>query len=57
MLKKRWMLDEPIVVIILQHVNHTVMLYALNLYNGICQLFLNKTGKTFKNTRWKISTI
>ena len=57
MLKKRWMLDEPIVVIILQHVNHTVMLYALNLYNGIYQLFLNKTGKTFKNTRWKISTI
>lgn len=57
MLKKRWMLDEPIVVIILQHVNHTVMLYALNLYSGICQLFLNKTGKTFKNIRWKISTI
>ena len=41
------MLDEPIVVIILQHVNHSVMLYALNLYNDICQLFLNKTGKTF----------
>ena len=25
--------------------NQTVMLYALNLYREVCQLFLNKTGK------------
>lgn len=26
------------------------MLYALNLYNVICQLYLNKTEKMFLNT-------
>ena len=27
------------------HVNQTIMLYDLNLYSKVCQLFLNKTGK------------
>lgn len=40
------MLAEPIEIIISQlYVKHTVMLYALNLYVDVCQLFLNKTGK------------
>ena len=25
------------------------MLYTLNLYSAVCQLYLNKTGKKFKN--------
>ena len=29
------------------YVNQTVMLYILNLYSDICQLFLNKIGKNF----------
>ena len=36
---------EPIMVIISQHVNETLMLYALNLYSDVCELFLNKTRK------------
>ena len=27
------------------YVNQTIMLYALNVYSDICQLFLNKTGE------------
>lgn len=27
------------------HVNQTIMLYTLNLYSDVWQLFLNKTGK------------
>ena len=26
------------------YVNQTIMLYALNSYSDVCQLFLNKTG-------------
>ena len=46
---RRWMLAEPTVVIISQYVSvKTVMLYALNLYSDVCQLFLNKAGKVIK---------
>lgn len=27
------------------YVSHTIMVYILNLYTDVCQLFLNKTGK------------
>ena len=27
------------------YVSQTIMLYALNLYGDVCQLFLNKTGE------------
>ena len=30
------------------HVNQTIMLYILNLYSDVCQLYLNKTEKTNK---------
>ena len=37
------------------YVNQIIMLYALNLYSDVCQLFLNKTGKNnkmnFKNIK------
>ena len=41
------MIDEPIVAMISQYmyINETIMIHALNLYSGACQLFLNKTGK------------
>ena len=29
------------------YVNQTIMLYTLNLYSDVCQLFLNKTGNIF----------
>ena len=35
------------------YVNQTVMLYALNLYSEVCQLFLNKTGKKWKTNKSK----
>jgi len=40
------MLAELIVVIISQYmyVTHIIMLYILNLYSDMCQLFLSKTG-------------
>ena len=44
---RRWILVEPIVVIILQYINQTIISSALNLYSDICQLFLNKAGKKF----------
>ena len=43
---RRWLLVEPIMVIILQYINQTIVASALNLYSDICQLFLNKAGKT-----------
>ena len=46
---RRWMLAEPRVVIISQYISiETVMLYALNLYSDVYQLFLNKAGKVIK---------
>lgn len=33
------------------YVNQTIMLFAWNLHNDICQLFLNETGKKFKTTK------
>ena len=43
---RRWVLAEPTVVIISQYISvETVMLYALNLYSDVCQLFPNKAGK------------
>ena len=46
---RRWMLAEPTVVIISQYVSvKTVMLYALNLYSDVCQLFTNKARKVIK---------
>ena len=30
------------------HVSQIIMLYTLNLYNALCQLYLNKTGKRKK---------
>lgn len=38
-----------------QHVNQTMMLYTLSLYNDAYQLFLNKTrgkGKRKKKNQW-----
>lgn len=40
-----WMLTEPTVVIISQHMQTKLTLYTLNLYINVCQLFLNKTKK------------
>ena len=37
------------------YIVQTVMLYALNLYNDVCQLFLNKNGgKQVKKKRKKV---
>ena len=45
----RWILAEPTVAIISQYTSiKTVMLYALNLYSDVCQVFPNKTGKVIK---------
>ena len=40
---KSWMLAEPTVVIIPQYIIaiKTIMLYALNLYSYVCQLFID----------------
>ena len=39
------MLPEPVVAIISQYyVYQTIMLYTLNLYSNVCQLFPKKTG-------------
>ena len=35
------MLSRPI-AIFSQHINQTIMLYALNFYSEVCQVFLNK---------------
>ena len=35
------------------YVNHTIMLYALNLHSDVCQLFLNTTGKESTLAGWK----
>ena len=32
------------------YVSQIFMLYILNLYNAVCQLYLNKTGREKKNT-------
>ena len=46
---RRWVLAEPTVAIISQYISiKTVMLYALNLYSDVCQLFPNKAGKVIK---------
>ena len=46
---RRRTLAEPTVVIISQYISiETVMLYALNLYSDVYQLFLNKDGKVIK---------
>ena len=46
---RRWMLAEPTVAIISQYIAiKTVMLYALNLYSDVCQLFTNKARKVIK---------
>ena len=42
---KSWKVAEPIVNISTIYVNQTIMLYALNLYNDVCQLFFNITGE------------
>ena len=43
------MLAEPTVVIISQYISiKTAMLYALNLYSDVCQLFPNKAVKLIK---------
>lgn len=42
------MLAEAIEVIISQYIYQAIMLYALNFYSDVCQLFFNKTrGKEF----------
>lgn len=38
------MLTKPTAVIISQYMCQTIMLYILNLYSDVCQLFLNKIG-------------
>ena len=38
------------------YVNKTIMLYTLNLYSDVCQLFLNKTGGK-KELSFKLSRI
>ena len=56
----RWILAEPTVAIISQYTSiKTVMLYALNLYSDVCQLFPNKAGKVinFKIKKQKIGLI
>ena len=46
---RTWVLAEPTVAIISQYISiKTVMLYALNLYSDVCQLFPNKAGKVIK---------
>ena len=37
------------------HVSQVIMLYILNIYSGICQLYLNKTGKRKKRSRERSS--
>lgn len=39
------MLAEPILVIISQYINQTIMLSSLNLSSNVCQLSFNKDGK------------
>ena len=36
----------------MMYVNQAIMLYALNLYIDVCQLFLNKAGK--KTCWWSV---
>ena len=38
------MLPEPVIGIITIYVNQLSVLYSLNLYSDVCQLFLSKTG-------------
>ena len=33
----------------MMYVNQITMLYTLNLYSAVCQLYLNKTGQKNKN--------
>ena len=46
------MLTKVILVIISQYIHiQVIMLYTLNLYSVVCQLYLSKTGgKKFKTT-------
>ena len=41
------MLAHPITVVISNTRNQTIMLYTLNLYSDVCQLFPNETGKIY----------
>ena len=48
------MLITPIVVNHFTiYVSQAIMLYTLNLYNDICQLFLNKTGGKIQKEQQK----
>lgn len=41
-----WMLTKLIVVITsMMYITQIILLYTLNLYKGICQLYLSKTGQ------------
>ena len=42
--KRRWMLDEAVVVTISHYKNHIIILYTLNVCSDVCQLFLNTAG-------------
>ena len=43
---KWWMLTKHCDNHFPLYVNQTIMLYTLNIYTDVCQLFLNKTEKT-----------
>ena len=45
---RRWMLAEPGTHVRI-YVSQIIMLYTLNFYTDICQLFLNKTRKNNNN--------
>jgi len=40
-----WMFTSLTVIIFMMYVNQIIMLYTLNLYSVVCQLYLNKTER------------
>ena len=35
----------------MMYVTQIIMLYTLNLYSAVCQIYLNKTGRKIKETQ------
>ena len=45
---ERWMFTKPIVAYFMIDVNQAIMLYTVNFYSDVCQVFFNKTEKNVK---------
>ena len=39
------------------YISQIIMLYTVNLYNAVCQLYLNKIGRKKKNIKYKCYSI